>query len=96
VNDNLLLGCSVGTITLVINARTNNYAQVNGIAGSDEVWFNKGDNRYYTGSSSFIKPAGSPLNRGSALGVIDGSSVLIETIPNQRVGIRWRPTPSVT
>jgi hypothetical protein len=86
VHDNLLLGCTPGnlpgsTTTLVINAKTHNYAQIAGITGSDEVWFNKGDGRYYTGSSGAIKPAGSPLNRGSVLGVIDGTSVLIETIP---------------
>jgi len=69
------------TTTLVINATTHNYAQVAGITGSDEVWFNKGDKRYYTGSSNAIKPAGSTLGRGSVLGVIDGTSVLIETMP---------------
>jgi hypothetical protein len=86
LNDNLLLGCTPGnlpsgTTTLVINAATHNYAQAGGITGSDEVWFNKGDNRYYTASSAAIKAAGSPLGRGSVLGVIDGTSVLIETIP---------------
>jgi len=86
LHDNLLLGCTPGnlpgsTTTLVINATTHNYANIAGITGSDEVWFNKGDNRYYTGSSAAIKPTGSPLNRGSVLGVIDGTSVLIETIP---------------
>jgi len=86
VHDNLLLGCTPGnyppgTTTLVINATTHNYAQVGGITGSDEVWFNAGDGRYYTGSSGAIKPAGSPLGRGSVLGVIDSTSVLIETIP---------------
>jgi hypothetical protein len=86
VNDNLLLGCTpgnfpAGTTTLVVNAKSHNSAQVGGITGSDEVWFNSGDNRYYTGSSGAIKPAGSTLNRGSVLGVIDRTSVLIETIP---------------
>jgi hypothetical protein len=85
-DDNLMLGCTPanlpgGKTTLVINATTHNYAQVSGITGSDEVWFNEGDGRYYTGSSAAIKPAGSPLGRGSVLGVIDGTSVLIETIP---------------
>jgi hypothetical protein len=75
---NLLLGCTPGnnpsdTITLVINAKTKNYADVAGITGSDEVWFNDGDGRYYTGSSRAIG--------GALLGVIDGTSVLIETIP---------------
>jgi hypothetical protein len=83
VNDNLLLGCStpVGTTTLVLNATTHNYAQAGGITGSDEVWFNPGDNRYYTASSGAILPAGSALGSGSVLGVIDQTSVLIETIP---------------
>ena len=85
-HDNLLLGCTPGnlpgsTTTQVINAATHNYAQVAGITGSDEVWFNEGDGRYYTGSNNAIKPTGSPLNRGSVLGVIDATSVLIETIP---------------
>jgi hypothetical protein len=45
------------------------------------VWFNSGDRRYYLGASAAIKPAGSTLGRGSVLGVVDGTSVLIETIP---------------
>jgi hypothetical protein len=77
-NANLLLGCTPSNnpsdmITLVINAQTKNYSQIFGITGSDEVWFNPGDQRYYTGSS---KQPG-----GAVLGVIDGTSVLIETIP---------------
>ncbi len=79
---NLLLGCTPGnnpsnTTTLVINALNKNYSHVAGINGSDEVWFNSGDQRYYTGSSAnrvngIVTPA---------LGVIDGTSVLVETIP---------------
>jgi hypothetical protein len=85
-HENLLLGCTPGnfppgTTTQVINAKTKNYADIAGITGSDEVWFNAGDSRYYTGSSAAIKPAGSPLGTGAVLGVIDGTSVLIETIP---------------
>ena len=85
-HDNLLLGCTPanfppGTTTLVINAKTHNSAAVNGITGSDEVWFNQGDGRYYLGASAAIKPAGSTLGSGAVLGVVDGTSVLIETIP---------------
>jgi hypothetical protein len=77
-HDNVMVGCTPanlpsGTTTLVINATTHNYAQVAGVTGSDEVWFNKGDDRYYTGSSA--------MPGGAVLGVIDGTSVLIETIP---------------
>jgi hypothetical protein len=86
VHDNLLLGCTAtnlpgSTTTLVINAKTHNSAAVNGITGSDEVWFNSGDNRYYLGASGALLPPGSKLGRGSVLGVVDGTSVLIETIP---------------
>jgi len=35
----------------VINATTKHFANIGGIVGSDEVWFNKGDRRYYTGSN---------------------------------------------
>jgi len=85
-HDNLLLGCTPGNVptntsTLVINATTRNTATVNGITGSDEVWFNTGDGRYYLGASRAIKPAGSPLGNGAVLGVVDATSVLIESIP---------------
>jgi hypothetical protein len=36
--------------TLVNNATTKHFANSGGIVGSDEVWFNKGDRRHYTGS----------------------------------------------
>jgi len=78
LHDNLMLGCtsannSANTSTLVINAATKHFSHVNGIVGSDEVWFNKGDERYYTGTNR--QPG------GAVLGVIDSTSVLIETIP---------------
>jgi hypothetical protein len=77
-NDNIMLGCTPGnnpsdTTTLVINATTKYYANIGGITGSDEVWFNKGDNRYYLGASK--------MPGGAELGVVDGTSVLIEAIP---------------
>jgi hypothetical protein len=78
-DDNLLLGCTPGnnpsdTITLVINAKTKVQTPVANITGSDEVWFNKGDGRYYTGSSK--------MPTGAVLGVIDAEkNLLIESIP---------------
>jgi hypothetical protein len=90
VHDNLLLGCTpannpANVTTLVINAGTKNYANIGNITGSDEVWFNSGDNRYYTGSNRNCKVAGSPCpaasQQAAVLGVIDGTSVLIETVP---------------
>lgn len=83
-HDNLLLGCTPGNLpsgitTLVINAKTKNTAVVTGINGSDEVWFNKGDGRYYLAASAFRVTAASAAT--PVLGVVDGTSVLIETIP---------------
>src|SRR5882724_11794349 len=89
-NDNLMLGCTqanrpANRSTLVINATTKNFTHVNGIVGSDEVWFNKGDGRYYTGSNRNCKSAtqcsAAAADQAAVLGVIDATSVLIETIP---------------
>ena len=88
-HDNLLLGCTpannpTNDSTLVINATTKHYTHVNGIVGSDEVWFNKGDGRYYTGSNRNCKtapPCPTAAQQAAVLGVIDATSVLIETIP---------------
>jgi hypothetical protein len=87
---NLLLGCTPANnpsnvTTLVINAKTHNYANIANITGSDEVWFNKGDRRYYTGSNRDCTIPGVPCPKASqqtaVLGVIDATSVLIEKIP---------------
>jgi hypothetical protein len=83
---NLLEGCDPGndpsnTGTVVIDAVTKNYATVANITGSDEVWFNEGDNRYYLAASNAINPAGSPLGSGAGLGIVNDSSVLVQTIP---------------
>ena len=81
-HDNLLEGCTPrnepgNTSELVINADSFNFANIGNITGADEVWFNKGDNRYYTGSSSNTSSLGGPV-----LGVIDAiTNLLIEKIP---------------
>jgi len=89
-HDNLLLGCTqannpANRSTLVINATTKHFTHVNGIVGSDEVWFNKGDGRYYTASNRNCKSAtvcsDKAADQAAVLGVIDGTSVLIETVP---------------
>jgi hypothetical protein len=78
-DDVLMLGCTErnnpsDTQTQIISATTFDSVNVNGITGSDEVWFNGGDNRYYTGSSAQIG--------GAVLGVVDaGTKFLIETVP---------------
>jgi hypothetical protein len=90
-HDNLLLGCTPqnnpsDTDTLVINAKTKNFALVGNITGSDEVWFNSGDDRYYLGASRACGSSATCPNPPkfpdlAALGVVDSTSVLIEKIP---------------
>ena len=89
-HDNLLLGCNPGNVadnvtTLVINAKTHNYANIGNITGADEVWFNPGDRRYYLGASKNCATPGVPCpataQQAAVLGVVDATSVLIETIP---------------
>ena len=90
-DDNVILGCTPANnpsdvITLVINAQTKAQTPIANITGSDEVWFNKGDDRYYTGSNRDCKVPGSPCpsasQQAAVLGVIDAeSNTLIEKVP---------------
>ena len=78
-NDNLMLGCTPGnnpsdTQTTIINAQSKQSVSVNGITGSDEVFFNRGDDRYYLGASKAIG--------GAVLGVVDANTkFFIESVP---------------
>jgi hypothetical protein len=85
------LGCTPqnnpsDVITLVINATSKAQTPISNITGSDEVWFNSGDGRYYTGSSrnckTFPGPCPAASQQQAVLGVIDGeANTLIETVP---------------
>src|SRR5262249_31760503 len=90
-HNNILLGCTPqnnpsDVIQLVINSVTKAQTPIANITGSDEVWFNKGDDRYYTGSSRDCAIPGSPCPAASqqkpVLGVIDAeTNPLIEKVP---------------
>jgi hypothetical protein len=89
-HDNIMIACTPqnnpsDVITQVINATTKNYANVANITGADEVWYNSGDNRYYTASSRDCTTPNVPCPTASqqtpVLGVVDGTSVLIEKVP---------------
>jgi hypothetical protein len=90
-DDNVILGCTPqnnpsDVITLVINAKTKAQTPITGITGSDEVWYNSGDGRYYTGSSRDCKVAGTPCPtaglQAAVLGVIDAeANTLVEKVP---------------
>src|SRR5258707_307019 len=61
-------------------------ATVSGVGGSDEVWFNSGDGRYYTASRN------NPL--GPVLGVIDAERrTLIQLVPTINVAAGTAPNP---
>jgi hypothetical protein len=78
-HDNVMVGCTPQNQpsddeTTIINAKTFRYVDVGNLTGSDEVWYDAGSGRYYTGSSRMIG--------GAVLGVVDGeTNFLLETIP---------------
>ena len=77
-NGNILLGCTEANnkrnkTTVVLNGFTAHQVNIGGIVSSDEVFYNKGDQRYYTGSGR-MKPI-------PALGVIGADNMLIEIVP---------------
>jgi len=75
-NDNVVIGCNVANSQIfVINAKTGAVlGNVPGYGGSDECWYNSGDNRYYCALSSQLP--------GPVIVVIDaGTLKLVATIP---------------
>ncbi len=91
-NGNLMLGCTpqnvpTNTTTQVINATTKHFVEVGNITGSDEVWYNAGDRRYYLGASRACgKAGGCPAPAGgAALGVVNAdTNFFIEKIPQSQ------------
>jgi hypothetical protein len=85
-NKVLMLGCTPGNNpsdngTTIIKIKNFEYTNA-GITGSDEVWYNSGDNRYYLGASKMTKVPGSPLGSGAVLGVVNGTTnIPVESIP---------------
>jgi hypothetical protein len=82
IGRNVLLGCTPGNdpnnvATQVINSNTVNWSNIGNITGSDEVWFNSGDDHYYAAASKNPTYLGGP-----ALGIIDANAnILVSTIP---------------
>jgi DNA-binding beta-propeller fold protein YncE len=63
-NHQLLVGCSVEKHTMVLNDTNGRVlADLNQTGGSDEVWFNPGENRYYTAGRS-----------AQTLGIVDANT----------------------
>ena len=90
-DDNVILGCTPqnnpsDVISLVINATTKAQTPITHITGSDEVWFNKGDGRYYLAASRDCTTPGTPCPAATqqtpVLGVVDAeANTLIEKVP---------------
>ena len=65
-NGNLLQACHRSTVTMVLNPRTGALTTIDRVGGSDEAWFNPGDNHYYVAAGG--------NDGGPVLGVIDAAS----------------------
>jgi len=78
-------------IQVILNVKTGDVDQVGGVGVGDEVWFNSGDNNYYTASStSPLRPldvSGSADAQGAAiLGVIDArDETVLQLVPTFNV-----------
>jgi hypothetical protein len=90
-NEQLLLGCSGDAINLlgapaqsqIMDPHTGSIlAVVMGIGGSDEVWYNPGDNRYYLAASSMTSDGTKNGKPAPVLGVIDaGTYAFLGSVP---------------
>ena len=90
INDMLMLGCTASPTYVISDKPPFSFAATAHIWGTDEIWFNSGDRRYYLGASKNpLAPGENTANcvPGSSpticpvLGVVDITSVLLETIP---------------
>jgi len=70
----ILLGCSnAGKGSVIINELDGSLVRnLPGLNGSDEVWYNPGDNHYFLAGSNHILP-GPPPTANPILGVVDKS-----------------------
>jgi len=93
-NGMIMLSCSAVPVTVMNEKPPFNFAEVFNISGADEIWWNPGDKRYYLGASKHVGTPGPscvqfsasggaipPTTQCPALGVVDITSVLLETIP---------------
>jgi hypothetical protein len=87
-------------IQVVLDAKTGAIDKiVAGVGGSDEVWFNPGDGRYYTASRANpgAVPNGSNPTTNPVLGVIDAESqTLVQLVPTFNTPNPTQPPPRGT
>jgi hypothetical protein len=89
-DQNLLVGCSSGAIrsgfpasTIIIDALNGKIlTTVTQVGGSDEVWFNPGDDRFYLAASGMTSTGTSSGTPTPVLGVIDaGTNTWLFNVP---------------
>jgi hypothetical protein len=80
---------SAAPISVIMNAKTGTIeTNVAGVSGNDEVWFNRGDGRYYLAARS--QPG------GPVLGVIDAESrSLVQVVPTINTAGKPTATPPI-
>ena len=87
-------------IQVILDAKTGAHQTiVAGVGGSDEVWFNPGDGRYYTASRANpgAVPNGSNPTTNPVLGVIDAESqTLVQLVPTFNTPNPTQPPPRGT
>lgn len=89
-DQNLLVGCNGGDVpagtqlrSIIMDARNGDIvATITQVGGSDEVWFNPGDNHYYLAASSWTKDGLKGGPAAPVLGIIDaGTNTFIQNVP---------------
>ncbi len=80
-NQNLLLGCSADgpggskLISLILDATNGNQIKAfTNVGGSDEVWYNPGDNTYYLAANNWTRTGVKGGPSAPVLGIIDAGS----------------------
>src|SRR5205085_6649066 len=79
-----IVGCNDPTHSFIMNITTGAVIEIPQVGGSDEVWYNPGDNRYYLGASANTRTlagvVGTTLN--PVLGIVDaGANTWIASVP---------------
>jgi len=74
-HQHLLVGCQDPAKVLIVNARTGAIvATITQVGGADQVWFNRGDDRYYVAARNNLS--------GPVLGVIDAeTNTWLQNVP---------------
>jgi hypothetical protein len=75
-SQNLLVGCSSGAKlnSYIMTTSGNVVATIGQVGGSDEVWYNPGDNRYYLAANRMTADGTSSGAPAPVLGIVDAAT----------------------